>query len=646
MRLTTKLSMLMTTLTLLAIALMFASSISSFVYYSQKRMEHQLKAVATSVDQALLVNSPSEIVAWLPPVMRSLGIVELEIQQGLDSSDSVSLPEDKPDDRTIMYRRAQMSLMQHPNISLKMIYVDPLMGCPRYLFSFLSVMVVMLVMSVAIFYAVRWLRRQMAGQERLEERAQRILYGDSEVVPPGSGREWPVCASGALDKLLGDLVEAREAKGRVDTLIRAFVAQDAETGLNNRFFFDNQLATQLEDPESVGTHGVVMMVRLPDFDTLHGTHGYDSSLAEYCAVLINQIALFVRRYPAALLARYHQSDLAVLLPHRTLKEADGVAAQMVRAAERLPAPSCIDKDDILHIGICAYRSGQRVDQVIENVEDATRHAVLQGGSGWCVFDRKVPEKGRGSVKWRTLLEETLSRGGPRLYQKPAITCEGWVHHYELSSRIDDGTQELLEAEYMPLVRQLGLTASYERLLVTRTLALIAGDADVTLAIPITVDSLLQPSFLRWLCETLQQNSQEQRCRLLLELAEADVCQYLGRLRPAIAELTGLGCRLVVAQAGLTLVSTAYIKSLPVEVIKLHPGLVRGVDQHPENQLFILSLTEACVGTKTRVCAVSVRTREEWLTLLDKGVRGGQGALFANSTPVGNTLKKYSQQFHV
>ncbi|MFP1790237.1 RNase E specificity factor CsrD [Lonsdalea quercina] len=646
MRLTTKLSMLMTTLTLLAIALMFVSSISSFIYYSQKRMEHQLKAVATSVDQALLVNSPSEIAAWLPPVMRSLGIVELEIQQGQDSSDVVSLPEDKPDDRTIMYRRAQMSLMQHPNISLKMIYVDPLMGSPRYLFSFLSVMAVMLVMSIAIFYAVRWLRRQMAGQERLEARAERILYGDSEVVPPGSGREWPVSVSGALDKLLGDLVEAREAKGRVDTLIRAFVAQDAETGLNNRFFFDNQLATQLEDPESVGTHGVVMMVRLPDFDTLQGTHGYDSSLAEYCTALINQLASFVHRYPAVLVARYHHSDLAVLLPHRTLKEAEGVAAQMVRDAERLPAPSCIDKDDILHIGICAYRSGQRVDQVIENVEDATRHAVLQGGSGWCVFDRRVPEKGRGSVKWRTLLEDTLSRGGPRLYQKPAITSEGRVHHYELSSRIDDGTQELLEAEYMPLVRQLGLTASYERLLVTRTLALIAGDTDVTLAIPITVDSLLQPSFLRWLCEALQQSAHEQRSRLLLELAEADVCQYLGRLRPVIAELTGLGCRLVVAQAGLTLVSSDYIKSLPVEVIKLHPALVRGVDQHPENQLLIHSLTEACVGTKTRVCAVSVRTREEWLTLLDKGVRGGQGALFANSASVGNTLKKYSQQFHV
>lgn len=29
-----------------------------------------------------------------------------------------------------------------------------------------------------------------------------------------------------------------------------------KTGLNNRLFFDNQLATLLEDQEKVGTHGI------------------------------------------------------------------------------------------------------------------------------------------------------------------------------------------------------------------------------------------------------------------------------------------------------------------------------------------------------------------------------------------------------
>ncbi|WP_033570474.1 RNase E specificity factor CsrD [Dickeya undicola] len=648
MGLTARISILMTMLTTLAVVLMLGSSIFSFVCYSQQRMEHQLRAVAASIDQALLVQPPGNIQFWLPAVMKAAGIVELEIRDGHESLYLLRLPEmlSDSDDSALVYRHARLPLLHHTDVKVNVTYSDPLFGTPRYLKSALSIVLMILVIAVVAFHGVRWLRRQMAGQEQLEKRARRILAGERDSVMHGSVHEWPAMASGALDQLLLDLVEAREARSRVDTLIRSFAAQDAQTGLNNRLFFENQLATQLEDPEDVGTHGVVMMIRLPDFDTLQETHGYGGVLEEYRNTLINLLSTFVLRYPSALLARYYHSDFTVLLPHRTLKEADSIASQLVKAIDILPVTPLIDREDILHIGISAYHGGQTTEQVMESVEDATRNAVLQGGNGWCVYDRRVPEKGRGSVKWRTLLEHTLLRGGPRLYQKPAITRDGGVHHREMFSRIYDGTQELLEAEYMPLVRQLGLTSGYDRQLIDRVIALTVSWQDSVLALPITVDSLLQRPFLRWLRETLLQCPKKQRERLLFELAEADVCQYIGRLRPILAMITGLGCRLAVTQAGLTLVSTAYIKSLQVEVIKLHPGLVRSLDKRPENQLFVSSLTEACKGTRAQVFAAGVRTREEWQTLLDKGVCGGQGDLFAASEPVGNTLKKYSPRTYV
>lgn len=249
---------------------------------------------------------------------------------------------------------------------------------------------------------------------------------------------------------------------------------------------------------------MVMMIRLPDFETLQETHGFGGAIQEYSFTLVNLLSTFVMRYPSALLARYYHSDFTVLLPHCTLKEADNIAAQLVKAVDILPVTPLIDREDMIHIGICAYRSGQSPEQVMESVEDATRNAVLQGGNGWCVFDRQVPDKGRGSVKWRTLLEQTLARGGPRLYQKPAVTREGAVHHREMMTRIYDGTQELLAAEYMPLVQQLGLCVSYDRQLVARIVALSANWPDETLAMPVSVDSLLQKTFLCWLQETLLQ----------------------------------------------------------------------------------------------------------------------------------------------
>lgn len=59
------------------------------------------------------------------------------------------------------------------------------------------------------------------------------------------------------------------------------------------------------------------------------------------------------RYPGSLLARYHRSDFAVLLPHRTLKEAESIAGQLIKAVDTLPSNKMLDRDDMIHIGICA-----------------------------------------------------------------------------------------------------------------------------------------------------------------------------------------------------------------------------------------------------------------------------------------------------
>ena len=67
-------------------------------------------------------------------------------------------------------------------------------------------------------------------------RAERIIEGERRGIGRGNVNEWPPKASTALDLLLDDLHEAREQRTRIDTLIRAFTAQDATTGLNNRLF--------------------------------------------------------------------------------------------------------------------------------------------------------------------------------------------------------------------------------------------------------------------------------------------------------------------------------------------------------------------------------------------------------------------------
>ncbi|STD23388.1 regulatory protein CsrD [Enterobacter asburiae] len=107
------------------------------------------------------------------------------------------------------------------------------------------------------------------------------------------------------------------------------------------------------------------------------------------------------------------------------------------------------------------------------------------------------------MRWRTLIEQMLSRGGPRIYQKPAVMKNGNVHHRELMCRIFDGTEEVISAEYLPMVLQFGLSEEYDRQQITRLIPFLSFWPEENLALQVTVESLIRPRFQRWLRDTLR-----------------------------------------------------------------------------------------------------------------------------------------------
>ncbi|PZL84892.1 RNase E specificity factor CsrD [Pantoea sp. ARC270] len=649
MRLTTKLSAFITFLSLLAMSLMLAGCAFSFFWFSHQRVEHRAQILAVQVDQAMLTQTPDQLHTWLTSIMPIMNAEQILLHNGRQTLLTLSRHENPMlEDETNRFIQFEVPLMHQTGLQLRVVTLDPAKTWLRSITgtSTLGILfTIILVMSLMLLMMHRWLSRQWRGMEHLEVRAEAIINGERGVMPKRGVDEWPPRASRALDLLLVDVQEAAEQRVRIDTLIRTFAAQDGRTGLNNRLFFDNQLATLLEDQEDVGTHGVVMMVRLPDLDTLQET--LEPALVdEYLFNFVNMLSTFVLRYPGALLARYFRSDFAVLLPHRSLKEANSIADQLINAVDSLPPMRQVNRDDLIHIGISAWHSGQTVPQVMENAEMATRRAALLGGNNWTNGAGNPQDAGRGSVRWRTLLENTLSRGGPRLYHKPAVNIEGKVQHRVMLTRIFDGDKEVLAAEYMPLVQQLGMADAWDRQLMTRIAALSELWPEETLVIPLTMSSLLQRPFVLWLQNMLLQCPKGQRKRFLFELAEADVCQHINRLTPVFRALKAFGCRVAVNQAGLTVVSSAYIRQLPLELIKLDAGLVRNIERRTENQLFVQSLLEVCKSTGIQVFATGVRTRSEWQTLVSLGIAGGQGDFFAPSLPVNSNVKKYSQRYRI
>ncbi len=646
MRLTTKFSAFFALLTGLAILVTLMGAALSFYIAIEHKVASRVKVVATLIDNELLLKPPTQLQPQLKALMVPVDIIHLEIW----SDDKILFSQVNdlgyhPAGVNPRARSMAVPLVKHPGMTVTLTWLDPIANYYRSIASTAPLSGGIVFMVLMVLASIHWVKRQLKGQELLEKRALDILNGSRGTAAHGNNQEWPLRTSRAMDLLLDELQEAGERRSRVDTLIRAYAAQDARTGLHNRMFFDNQLATLLEDGERVGAYGVVMLVRLPEFDTLYDTWG-TGPVDDFQANLTNLLVTFVSRYPGALLARYYRNDVAILLPHRTLKEADSIASQLLKALDTLPSTRMLSDDDIMHIGICTWRSGQSVDQVMDHASEATRNAELQGGNSWAVYDNNMPEKGRGNVRWRTMIEQALARGGPRFYQKPAILHDGMVHHREILCRIPDGDQEVIAAEYLPMVQQFGLSEKYDRQVIVRLIPMLALWPEETFAIPVSVESLCQSRFQRWLRDVIMECDKSTRNRILFELDEAGVCQHSDQLQRIVKLIKALGARVAVNQAGLTVVSTAYIGQLEVELIKLHAGLVRNIDKRMENLLFVQSLVEACNNTETQVFASGVRSRREWQSLMDRGVIGAQGDFIASSQALDIKVKKYSQRYSV
>ncbi|WP_258576756.1 diguanylate cyclase domain-containing protein [Candidatus Pantoea persica] len=291
----------------------------SVYWLTHQRVESRMQTMVTEVDQALTTKSPDALCSWMPHLMTVINSEWVKLRSG----DSVLFRLNRHEnpmleDETNRFIQFDMPLVHQPGVTMRIVVLDPAKTWFRSftgVYTMAAMLFVVVVVSLLLFMMHCWLNRQWRGMERLEKRAEAILSGERALLRKGDVDEWPPRASNTIDLLLSDLQEAGEQRLRIDTPIRAFAAQDSRTGPNNRLFFNNQLATLLEDQEDVSTHGVVMMVRLPDLDMLNETLG-PTLVDEYLFDLVNMLSTFVLRYPGALLARYFRSAVAASQPER------------------------------------------------------------------------------------------------------------------------------------------------------------------------------------------------------------------------------------------------------------------------------------------------------------------------------------------
>jgi len=630
LKLSTRLTAFITIIVIGAMFILFVGGTLTFRSIGHEYLNQQLEGLVSVIDQSLLEDrNTQDIQQWLPKLSDATNIIELKIS----SDDEVIYQYKRPLLQTEQLRlyEKKYSLDEHIGWVITVKVLPPYL---EYSHSFSALYSVSLAIGLVLFcllQGVSWLKKQLKGSELLEERGRMILAGRVAQYAKGDHLEWPYTASEALDVLIDELQDARQERSRFDTFIRTHTFLDQLTGAANRVLFDSKLESALQES---GATGAILLFKIYDWDNL--TEAIDKQKCDEFIVDVGRvISNIVQRFPDVVFSRYFESEFAVLIPHQNSKDISVLANQCVRQFERVPVLNEMEKDNWCHIGITMYSEGERRGHILTEAETAIRSAQLQNSNNWSRFEKKeMTSDARGTVRWRTLFDKSFSNERIFIFEQPCYLINRSSNstrllHNELFARInDDGVGVLKASRFISAIEQVGYQSHMDQLVVRTIFKHINKTAlGACYSINLHVQPFKDRMNVRWLRDELLQLTAETRSKLSFDFVEGQLVNHLDYIRPVVRMISGLGCEVVVGQAGRTITSTHYIKELDIDYLKLHRSLIKKIEQRQENQLFIRSLVGACEGTKTQVIAVGVERGKEWNCLLDLGVHGGQGRMF-------------------
>jgi EAL domain-containing protein (putative c-di-GMP-specific phosphodiesterase class I)/GGDEF domain-containing protein len=405
-----------------------------------------------------------------------------------------------------------------------------------------------------------------------------------------------------------------EEAARIEEL-RLRVNHDKLTGLANREYFMAHFKAQLTATESAQC-GVIVLIRLNDLNNINAVLGRvetDNLLVE-----IGQLAMdFAHPYEDAIAGRIQAGEIAILLPG--VCDSGTVAQNLSEILNGRILEKWFTLSEVYQLGSVLYERASNLAEVLSKLDQALAVAEGQGPN----FYHALKIEGQATVlpseQWHTLIAHAVSEGDLSLEYYPVLNQKGIILHQEAMVRLRaDAHQALIKAgEFMPIVSHLNMTPQVDLEVIRLALRHLSSNTG-HVAINISAASIANWTFRSELAKLLRIHPGH--CtRLWLEVTEYGAFKHFDAFKDICFALKGLGCHVGVEQFGQRLSEIKKITELGLDYVKIHSGLVDGIEENLGNQEFIRRFCEVVHTVGVKVIAVNVQNDNELKVLNSLGV---------------------------
>lgn len=415
--------------------------------------------------------------------------------------------------------------------------------------------------------------------------------------------------------------------------LRAESYQDSLTGLANRRLLDEQLGDQLLHNEQ-SSDGFLLMLRVNDLGGLNQRLGGQRTDA-----LISSIGDLLKRISAQaerrhwLAARNRGGEFSLLTPGLDPHSAERLAMEISATLENLRLTGASDCTPVAHLGIVAYRPGERLAEIWLRLDQALAQAQHHPERPWALLQAFAAGPSQPQHDWRTWIDDALNHGKLKLYFQPVVHCADTsevLHHKVLARLLDPQGEAIAAGHFLPWIERLGWSARFDLAMLEHTLDYLL-EHPWPLALSLSGSTLRDPDALRHILAQLKALPQ-MAALLTLEIDERQL-PSASELQQLTQRLRDSGYRIGLQHFGGHFSQVGNLAHLGLAYLKVDGSYIRDIDRQSDKQLFIEAVFRTTHSIDLPLIAEQVETRGELDTLKALGLFGVMGRLIGPPQPM-------------
>ena len=457
----------------------------------------------------------------------------------------------------------------------------------------------------------------------------------ARAVPDSEGRTTILC-------VCEDITEAQ----RLSEQLSYQGSHDALTGLVNRRRFEQHLQQILAVAGNERMEHALCYLDLDQFKIINDACGHtagDELLRQLAGVLRNH----VRRGDS--LARLGGDEFGVLMEYCSLEQAQRVADALRQAIQDF---RFLWEGRSFSLGVSIGlvpidQTSGSISAVLRAADSACYIAKEQGRNRIHIYHADDAELSRrhGEMQSVAHIQQALADDRFRLCFQPIIPLlrkgnEG--EHYELLLRMEDASGYWIPpGAFLPAAERYGLAAKLDRWVVGAAFDWFARHPGrrqslYLCAINLSGHSLVDQTFLEFVLEKFSEG-QVAPAQICFEITETAAIANLSSATRFITTLKARGCRFALDDFGSGLSSFAYLKTLPVDFLKIDGLFVRDIVDDPINLAMVKSINEIGQVMGKRTIAEFVENQATLEKLTEIGIDYAQGYGIGRPLPIDNMV---------